>query len=100
MTTAFKKVTFLAVALAIVATPAAIAQVSTAPQVAPSTIPQQPAPKTRTASPKLLACAQDWKQAKADEAVRKAGWINFWSDCAKRRAAEFPSKKAGGGSAS
>lgn len=48
--------------------------------------------KKRTASPKLLACAADWKAAKANPAVKSAGWINFWSACAKRRAAEFPSK--------
>lgn len=33
---------------------------------------------------KIKACGVEWKAAKADPAIKAAGWPKFWSACAKR----------------
>jgi hypothetical protein len=32
----------------------------------------------------IKACGVQWKQAKADEAVKAAGWPKYWHECAQR----------------
>lgn len=95
----YKKIAFITATMLFVATPAVLAQTASPGTKATVDVPVQVKPK-REAAPKLKACAAEWQTAKSNDDVRKAGWITFWSACAKRRAAEFPSKAKRGGSAS
>jgi hypothetical protein len=67
-------------ALALVASFAATSLGTAMPAMAEDTAPK--------ALSKIAQCGQEWKVAKADAAVKQAGWPHYWSVCAQRMKAE------------
>lgn len=63
----------------------ALATLANATAIA-ATRPANPVPsdKREAVTARQRACAAEWKAAKADEAVKAAGWPKYWSACNAR----------------